>query len=192
MSRLPWLSTGVVSFAAELVRYRALQDLTTPYHSRAAKGVLVGHGIGGFLALQYFVEYTKHAAKRLGDSGKSSQVCYPLQSWHPPCFIVPKPSTLAIMPSIALCQSPVGMPSVTLNALLLQTLLDYRFAIHCFVSICGGFAFWILYLEFWILDLDFGFCIYFVFADGFGGYLITFPTHADPGWRIQESGCQKL
>ena len=74
---------------------------------------------------------------------------------------MPKPSTLAIMPSIALCQSPVGMPSVTLNALLLQTLLDYRFAIHFFVSICGGFAFWILYLEFWILDLDFGFCIYF-------------------------------
>ena len=43
--------------------------------------------------------------------------------------------------------------------------------------------------EFWILDL--GFCI-LCLPKRFGGYLVTFPTHTDPGRRIQESGCPKL
>ena len=30
-----------------------------------SQGVLVGHGVGGFLALQYFAEYRKRAAERL-------------------------------------------------------------------------------------------------------------------------------
>eukprot|EP00435_Cladocopium_sp_Y103_P075294 s5_g56.t1 len=34
-------------------------------HFEVSQGVLVGHGVGGFLALQYFAEYRKRAAERL-------------------------------------------------------------------------------------------------------------------------------
>lgn len=41
-----------------------LQDLHRILeHFDVRQGVLVGHGLGGFLALQYLAEYRKHAAR---------------------------------------------------------------------------------------------------------------------------------
>ena len=45
----------------------SLQHVTTGemFALSQSQGVLVGHGVGGFLALQYFAEYRKRAAERL-------------------------------------------------------------------------------------------------------------------------------